>query len=67
MQIVKQFLERRGLTQEEFGDEIGVSQGMVSLYLSGEKRPSLDTLLSMSQYMKVPIEKLIADLPKQVA
>lgn len=67
MQQVRRFLEQRDLTQEEFADQVGVTQGMVSLWLTGKKRPSLDNLLSISSITRIPIEKLIADLQKQVA
>lgn len=67
MQQVQRFLEQRSLTQEEFADQIGVTQGTVSLWLTGKKRPSLDNLISISATTKIPIEKLIADLQKQVA
>lgn len=67
MQLVKRWCEQRDVTQEQFGDEIGVTQGTVSLWFTGERRPSLDNLLSISTVTKIPIEKLIADLRKQVA
>jgi transcriptional regulator with XRE-family HTH domain len=66
MQLIRQFLERQKLTQEEFADQIGVSQGVVSHWLSGKKRPSLDNLLSISAITSTPIEKLIADLQTDV-
>lgn len=67
MQQLRRFLEQRELTQEEFADQVGVTQGMVSLWLTGKKRPSLDNLITISGLTKIPIEKLIADLQKQVA
>lgn len=67
MQHVQRFLEQRDLTQEEFADQVGVTQGTVSLWLAGSKRPSLDNLLRIASITRIPIEKLIADLQKQVA
>lgn len=67
MQQLRRFLEQRELTQEAFADQVGVTQGQVSNWLTGKKRPSLDNLLSIASITKIPIEKLIADLQKQVA
>jgi transcriptional regulator with XRE-family HTH domain len=66
MQLIRQFLERKKLTQEEFAEQVGVSQGVISHWLSSKKRPSLDNLLSMSAVTSIPIEKLIADLQTDV-
>lgn len=67
MQMVKRWCEQREVTQEEFGDQVGVTQGTVSLWFAGKKRPSLDNLVSISSFTRIPIEKLIAELQKQVA
>lgn len=67
MQMVRRWCEQKDLTQEEFGDELGVTQGTVSLWFTGKKRPSLDNLISISALTKIPIEKLVADIRKQVA
>lgn len=67
MQLVKRWCEQRDVSQEQFGDEVGVTQGTVSLWFAGKKRPSLDKLVSIASVTKIPIEKLIADLRKQVA
>lgn len=67
MQLIRQFLEQQNLTQEDFAERVGVSQGVVSHWLSGKKRPSLDNLLAMAEVTGHPIEKLIADLQTEAA
>ncbi len=37
-------LEQRTITQAELAEKIGVSQSMISHYVSGRKLPALDTL-----------------------
>lgn len=67
MYYLRQFIAQRELTQEKFADKIGVTQGTVSLWLNGKKRPSLTNLMTIAAVSKIPIEKLISDLRKQVA
>lgn len=62
MQSIKAFMLKRDLTQADLANEVGVTQGMVSLWLSGRKRPSLDNLLSLSRITGVRIEELISDV-----
>jgi DNA-binding transcriptional regulator YdaS (Cro superfamily) len=37
MDILRQYIEKRGLSQKAFGDLVGVSQGMVSQWLTGAR------------------------------
>lgn len=38
-----------GMTQAEFAQEVGVAQGMISKWESGDDAPSLDNLISLSE------------------
>lgn len=67
MRILRRYLKQHELTQEDFADRVGVTQGQVSAWLSGKKRPSLDNLLSITRVTGISIAELIADLQKQVA
>lgn len=62
MQSVKAFMQRKSITQSDLANEVGVTQGMISLWLSGRKRPSLDNLVSLSRITGVTIEDLISDV-----
>ena len=38
---LRQFLEDNGITQRDFGDEIGRSQAYISFLVNGERMPSM--------------------------
>ena len=40
------------MSQKEFGQEIGASQGIISAYESGSKRPSYEKLMLIDQIAK---------------
>lgn len=41
---LREYLDRERLSNGEFAKLVGVSDSLVSRWLSGQKRPSLDTL-----------------------
>ena len=56
--------ERRGLTQRELSDAVGVSDRMIKAYESGEKSPTRETLSVISTVLEFPcgfFEKPAAD------
>lgn len=57
--------ERKGFTQEYFAEELKWSRSMVMSFESGRTEPSIDRLIELSKYTKIPIDTLIkTDLRK---
>lgn len=50
--------ERRGLTQEQLGWAAGLHQTAVARIESGERRPTLDTILKLAAGLEVPPAEL---------
>lgn len=48
------------ISQADFAKEIGVSRGLVSLWLHGRSFPRADALEKISQYFRVPVSDLIS-------
>ncbi len=49
MSTLHAYLSRRGITQEQFADEIGVGQAMVSKLARGLARPSIDVAIAIER------------------
>lgn len=57
---VKFLRKKSGLSQAKFGEAIGVSQHLVSVYESGDKpNPTLETLIQLSKYANTSIEAIL--------
>lgn len=62
--------KRRGISQEELADKIGVSRQAVSKWESGQSFPDIEKIILLSDYFKVTTDYLlkgiepIADTPK---
>ena len=52
--IIKQVLQERGLSQQAFANILGVNQTTVSQWLLGKKKPGYDSILLL--YEKFDIE-----------
>lgn len=50
-----------GLTQQELGEAIGVTQAAISLIESGQRRLRLDQALKLARRLGVPVESLISE------
>lgn len=51
---------KSGLSQAKFGEEIGISQHLVSVYENGDNpNPTMETLISLSKYANTSIEALL--------
>ena len=50
---------RKGLTQEELGEKIGVNKVTISAYELGKIKPSLDALIRLSDVLEVSIDELL--------
>ena len=58
------YMKRSKRTQRDLAESIGVSQPVVCRYLSGDKRPSIDTLVRLSAEISVPLDKLLREVAK---
>lgn len=54
------------ITQRALAKEIGVSPGMITNYLSGDKEPSTTTLAKLAKYFGVSIDYLINETLQEV-
>lgn len=50
---------RRKVTQKELGEAIHTSQPKVSLYVSGEVTPGVETMLLIAEYFHVSVDYLL--------
>jgi transcriptional regulator with XRE-family HTH domain len=44
-------LEKRGISQQQFAEECGLSKAAVSRYIAGERQPSYEALLRMKNVL----------------
>lgn len=62
---IKLIRTRENLTQTEFANILGISQGKVSELEKGTNKPSFDTLKSMYDNLSISIDMLISENPKK--
>jgi len=51
--------KRKGLTQENLAERLGVSRITVARWESGQRKPSTEQLLRLSKILEVPLTELI--------
>ncbi len=62
---IKYLREQKGLSQEAFGETIHISRAQVSTFERNCSAPSIEVLITLSNYFKIPIDILIKnDLTK---
>ena len=49
----------RGLTQEQFADDLNWTKSMVGSYEEGRSEPSIEKLVQLSDYSNIPIDVLV--------
>lgn len=59
--------ERRGLTQQELADELGITRQAVSQWESGRAFPSMEKQLALSRLYGVSLEELYGGPPAEEA
>lgn len=62
---IRALRERQGLTQEHFADQCGISVSFASLLERGARSPSYETLLQISQALRVSLSDLFRDAPAE--
>ena len=50
---------KRGMTQEELANRIGISQSQIARYENGDSEPTLDTLRKLSEELNCTLDELI--------
>lgn len=60
MSVLKQYREKRGILQQDMAHRLGLSQGVLSKYERGLKKPSIAMAISIEQALgpECPSEKL---------
>lgn len=59
MNRIKEYREKRGLTQEELGNTLGVGRAAVAQWERGMNAPKLKTLLKLADVFNCSIEDLL--------
>lgn len=54
IEVIKQIMQEKGFSQQEFADILGVNQTTVSQWLLGKKKPGYDSIMLL--YEKFNIE-----------
>ena len=56
---IKKLREAKGMSQAELAKKAKVTQGAVCLWESGARRPSLDSLQTLSDIFEVPVDVIL--------
>ena len=54
-------IEDKGLKKSYIARKIGISPGLLSKYLSGERKPKLDTAKKLADILECSIEEIFFD------
>ncbi len=60
---IKKIRRKKGFSQTELGERIGVSQQVITNYERGIREPDIETLLKIAGALEVSIETLIGEKP----
>ena len=60
---LKRFRLEKGLTQRQVADYIGCAPSVYSRYETGDREPSIDVLIQLSQYLNVSIDHIVGNDP----
>ena len=55
---IKHQRHKNDMTQSELADKLGVNQSMIALYESGNRTPSVDTLIMIADIFKCSLDEL---------
>lgn len=62
--VLRRLRDSRGITQEEFASNVGLSRSAVSMYESGARTPDYDVLECIADFFNVDIDYLIGRTDK---
>ncbi len=57
-QGIKHQRNKNDMTQSELAEKLGVNQSMIALYESGNRTPSVDTLIMIADIFKCSLDEL---------
>jgi DNA-binding XRE family transcriptional regulator len=57
---IKEFRDKRGLTQVELGQLLGMSQTAISLYESGDRKPDVETAKNIAKVLHTTLDSIFA-------
>lgn len=60
--IIKTLRKEKGITQQELGKRMGISQQQVAQYETGKLKPKLETLGRIAEALQVPRSSLLVDM-----
>ena len=55
---IKEIRKKKGLTQKQLGERLGVSQTMIAQYENGKRKPKLETLNKIASALDVSVSEL---------
>ena len=58
---LKKIRLEKGLTQRQVADYIGCAPSVYSRYETGDREPSIDVLIQLSQYLNVSIDHIVGN------
>lgn len=56
---LKMLRQEKNIGQVELSEKIGVSKGIISLWESGKREPTMSSLISLSNFFNVSIDYLV--------
>jgi len=56
---IKYLRNKKGLSQEGFAEELGISRNQQATYEDGRASPKLETLVRYSEYFRIPVDALL--------
>jgi len=63
-QRLKEVRMKKGVTQDELCADTELSQSAISNWELGNKKPSMDALITLADYFDVTIDWLVGRIPK---
>lgn len=63
---IKKLRRRKGLTQGQLGERIGVSQQVITNYERGLREPNLETLSKIAAVLGASFEQIVGAAPVEV-
>lgn len=64
---MRQIRELRGMTQAEMGKRAGIAAASISHFETGQRSPSLETLVKLADALEVTVDTLLGRAPLQAA
>ena len=56
---IARYLNRAGMTQRMLADQVGITEGSISKYISGERAPRAPVLYKISRVLNCTMEDLM--------